>query len=303
MSNARGLVVAIAVAAAGVVGAVVPFSAAIAGAQSGLIQFAPHRAVYEVTLERSSAGSGVVEVVGRMVYELNGSRCEGFTQNMRFVTRMVSQDGTEQLNDLRTSSWEDGEGKRLRFNSEQYRDSKLVEMTVGDAQRSAGSGPITVKITQPEKQTLEVDPANLFPMQHSTALLTAAEKGQRQLVAGLYDGSDKGQKVYQTSAWIGAKRAAGKEDNMLAGLAKQASWPVSIAYYDPGSEDRDALPAYELSFHIFENGVTSDMMIDYGEFAVRGALKELTFTSKTDCEVGAGTSGETHKKHGESKRK
>ncbi len=290
MSYTSGFAGALAVTVAAVLGAV-PWSVANAGAPGGLIQFAPHRAVYEITLERAAAGSGVVELAGRMVYELNGSRCEGYTQNMRFVTRIVSQDGSEQLNDLRTSSWEDGEGKRLRFNSEQYRDAKLVETTTGDAQRVAADGPITVNVTRPGMQKLEIDAVNLFPMQHSTALLKAAEKGQRQFATGLYDGSEKGQKVYQTSAWIGARLAAGKIEGLPAGLEKQPSWPVSIAYFDPGSENKDALPAYELSFHIFVNGVSTDMTIDYGDFAVHGRLKELTYYTQTDCGNGGGRAG------------
>ncbi|HRY07662.1 MAG TPA: cell envelope integrity EipB family protein [Hyphomicrobiaceae bacterium] len=282
MSYASALAGAMAVTV-GVAFGAAPWSVANAAAPAGLIQFAPHRAVYEITLERSASGSGVVELTGRMVYELNGSRCEGYTQNMRFVTRIISQEGTEQLSDLRTSSWEDGEGKRLRFNTEQYRDSKLVESTAGDARRQAGQGPITVNVIRPAKQRVDVDATNLFPMQHSTALLKAAEKGQRQLVAGIYDGSEKGEKVYETSAWIGAPITPAKTVGLPAGLEKLRSWPVSIAYFDPGSESKDALPAYELSFDIFENGVSTNMMIDYGDFAIRGQLKELTFYARSDC--------------------
>ncbi|MGW8206474.1 MAG: cell envelope integrity EipB family protein [Hyphomicrobiaceae bacterium] len=261
-----------------------PAPAANAAAPGGLIQFAPHRAVYEITLERAASGSGVVELAGRMVYELNGSRCEGYTQNMRFVTRIVSQDGSEQVNDLRTSSWEDGAGQRLRFNSEQYRDAKLVETTAGDARRPAkAGGPITVDVVRPSKLELEIEAANLFPMQHSRALLSAAEQGQHQLVAGLYDGSDKGEKVYQTSAWIGQGLSYDANGKVPPELAKRPSWPVSIAYFEPGSDTKDALPAYELSFRIFENGVSSAMLIDYGEFAVRGELKELIYFKRTDC--------------------
>lgn len=260
-------------------------AAANAAAPGNLIQFAPHRAIYEITLERASSGSGVVELAGRMVYELNGSGCEGYTQNMRFVTRIVSQDGSEQVNDLRTSSWEDGKSTRLRFNSEQYRDAELVESTSGDARRNDSDKPITVEVTRPAKQTIEIDPANMFPMQHSRALLKAAGQGERQLVAGLYDGSDKGEKVYQTSAWIGARVDAGAASGAPAALAKQTSWPISIAYFEAGSAASDALPAYELTFRLFENGVSTSMLIDYGDFAVRGELKELTYYKKSDCVV------------------
>lgn len=288
MRQSNGLAMAVVVTLAGVMGAA-PAPAANAAAPGGLIQFAPHRAIYDITLERAASGSGVVELAGRMVYELNGSRCEGYTQNMRFVTRIVSQDGSEQLNDLRTSSWEDGEATRLRFNSEQYRDSELVEAAGGDARRAKGNAAIDIEMSRPAKKHMEIAAANMFPMQHSRALLRTAEQGQHHLVAGLYDGSEKGEKVYQTSAWIGGRIAPGQGSSVPAGLATQTSWPISIAYFEPGHEAKDLLPAYELSFRLFENGVSTAMVIDYGEFAVRGELKELTYYKKTDC--GAAPSG------------
>ena len=33
------------------------------------------------------------------------------------------------------------------------------------------------------------------------------------------------------------------------------------------------------------NGVSTSMLIDYGDFAVRGELKELTYYKKSDCVV------------------
>jgi len=72
------------------------FAAALVAATpavaADVVHFAPHRAVYDITLTKSASGSGVAGMTGRMVYELTGSACEGYTQNMRFVTRMSSQD-------------------------------------------------------------------------------------------------------------------------------------------------------------------------------------------------------------------
>ena len=45
----------------------------------------------------------------------------------------------------------------------------------------------------------------------------------------------------------------------------------------------DALPTYELSFRFYENGVSSRLYIDYGDFAIRGELKELTFLDAGKC--------------------
>ena len=252
------------------------------------IHFAPHRAVYDITLERAASGSGVVDLSGRMVYELSGSACEGFTQNMRFVTRMTSQDGSDQVNDLRTSSWEEGTGQRLRFSTAQYRDLKLVEQANGDARRQPETGQIEVDVSKPAKTTLELPAEVYFPMQHSTALVAAARDGKRQLMARLYDGSEKGGKVYETSAIIGGATpfaAAGVPDGVgnRETLAKVPSWPIAISYFEQGQENKDVVPSYELTFRIFANGVSSGLVIDYGEFAVRGELTDLTYFAATEC--------------------
>ena len=99
---------------------------------------APHRAVYDITLDRSRGGSGVSDMSGRMVYELTGSECEGYTQSMRFITRMTNQEGVVLLTDMRSSSTEDASARNFRFSSSQYKDSKLSELTMGDA---AAPGP------------------------------------------------------------------------------------------------------------------------------------------------------------------
>ncbi|MEM9677198.1 MAG: DUF1849 family protein, partial [Pseudomonadota bacterium] len=50
----------------------------------------PHRAVYDVKLEKASDRSGIRAMDGRIVYEIKGSRCEGFAVRFRFLTRVRS---------------------------------------------------------------------------------------------------------------------------------------------------------------------------------------------------------------------
>ena len=59
---------------------------------------------------------------------------------------------------------------------------------------------------------------------------------------------------------------------------------MSIGYFEPGSDSTDAVPVYELSFLFFENGVSRNLFIDYGEFAMRGDLKEIAFHTPSKCE-------------------
>jgi hypothetical protein len=249
---------------------------------------APHRAVYEITLADARGGSGVTELSGRMVYELTGSSCQGYTQSMRFVTRMTNQEGATSITDMRSSSWEDAVAKAFRFNSSQYKDTRLEETTDGDAARSAPGGEVKVLITKPAKKAISLKANTFFPVQHSRALLKAARSGAQFFIADLYDGSEKGEKVFSTASFIGQPKPIGynktlpeaKNASQLDGLK---SWPISISYFEEESDDKDAIPAYELAFLYFENGVSRRLFIDYGEFAVRGSLQSLEFLEPAKC--------------------
>ena len=278
---------AIACAAAVVLPASILATHPAASAGNGIV-FAPHRAIYEISLAKSAAGSGVVDMSGRMVYELGGSSCEGYTQNMRFVTRSSNQDGADTINDLRTSSWEEAAGKRLRFSSTQYQNDEVAEASQGDAARAKGSDAIGVDLVKPSKKHLSLPSDVYMPMQHATMLIQSAKQGKTLVTAKLYDGAEKGDKYYSTTAVIGKKFEPGATKNVAAfkdagRLDGVASWPVSISYFETGKEKTDSPPAYELSFRYYENGVTTDLKIDYGEFAIKGQLKELSFHDASKC--------------------
>jgi hypothetical protein len=280
------------VAAAGAC-ALTLWAAAPAPADAQGVVLAPHRAVYEMTLAETRGGAGITQVTGRMVYELTGSACEGYTQNMRFVTSMLNQSGSTVLTDLRSWSWEDVGSKHFRFNSSQFRDEKPTESTAGDATRTQGGGDIKVELTKPARKDLSLRSGVYFPIQHSIALIDAARAGKMLFRADLFDGSEKGEKVYDTVSFIGRVKKAGgnrqlplvKNSERLDGLA---AWPVSIGYYEPNADKKDGVPVYELSFLFFENGVSRKLYIDYGEFAIQGEIKEITFLEPGKCEPGTG---------------
>jgi hypothetical protein len=226
---------------------------------------------------------------GRLVYELTGNVCIGYTQSMRFVTQVVNQEGVTSLSDLRMSSWEDAVSRSFRFNSSQFKDRKQTEQTVGDASRADATGRLKVALTQPSRKQLDLATDAMFPVQHSRELVARAMKGQQLFTADLYDGSEKGDKIYTTVSFIGRARAPGD----MTGLAEVASakpleqlvaWPMSISYYDPGTARQDSVPTYEVAYLYYSNGVSRRLMIDYGSFAVRGTLKEIAFLDPGKCD-------------------
>jgi len=72
------------------------------------VTLVPHRAVYDLTLDRADEKSGISGLTGRMVYEFNGSACDGYTTNFRFVTRIDMDEQPQRVTDQQTTTFESG---------------------------------------------------------------------------------------------------------------------------------------------------------------------------------------------------
>jgi hypothetical protein len=245
-----------------------------------------HRAVYEMTLKDAHSASGITGIDGRMVFEFTGSACDGYSLNMRMVTHMTDSQGQTNLTDLRSSTWEQGDGQKFRFQSAQYLNDKLGDVTMGRAVRERPNDAVKVKLSQPAHAELNLSGQVLFPTQHSLALIDAASTGAVLFQARIYDGSEKGQKVYETTTFIGRKVQPGADAELEAvakekGLGELASWPVSIGYFEP--KEGDLTPSYQIDFRLYENGVSRKLLIDYGDFSIHGTLTGLEFLKSVEC--------------------
>jgi len=266
-----------------VAAAIAPLATTAQAAGLGM-PFAPHRAVYEMQLDETDAAKNIAGVEGRMVFDISGSPCTGYTLENRMVTRIVDAEGVEVVSDIRSSTWEAGAGDRFRFTSTQYLNNQLTENLKGRAKREAPGGAITVTLVAPRDAELRIDEEAQFPTQFSLRILDAARAGKRVIQTNVYDGSETGDKLFATTTFIGEGIPPGAEGNagLPAGdrLTELKSWPVSISYFEAGATD-DSVPSYQLSFRLYENGVSRKLRIDYGTFALTGELSSLKF-HKTD---------------------
>jgi len=239
-----------------------------------------HRAVYDLTLSKASDRSGITGITGRMVYEFNGSACEGYTVKFRFVTQIVTNDNTR-LTDQQTTTFEDAEGKTFSFVTKSFVDQNLDKEVKGMATRDAKG--LKVDIDKPEKSSLELA-ATQFPTQHLVELIGKAEKGENFYQTNLFDGSEDANKVMATTVIVGKKTDAEKTDPEAPALAKLASdkyWPVDIAYFDDTDKSGEEVPEYRISFKLHENGITRDLTMDYGDFSMTGKLVNLSLFDQT----------------------
>ena len=252
------------------------------------VRLQPHRAVYDMTLGAVASSASIASVSGRMVFEFTGSTCEGYTVNSRFVTQIDDEDGRRRVTDLRSSTYESPQAERLQFLNQTYVNRALQDEVKGVAERA--DGRLKIELSEPEEAELTVETAALFPTAHMIALIEAAEAGENFFQADLFDGSDDGRTVYATTAVIG-ERGQGIGEALLDNPAaldalgeERAHWPVTLSYFDLGAERGEQTPNYELSFLLYDDGISRDLTLDYGEFTLEATLTELEMLEAESCE-------------------
>lgn len=251
-------------------------TASIAAPAFAVPMLQAHRAVYDLSLDKASDRSGITGITGRMVYEFNGSPCDGYTVNFRFVTQIATTETTK-LTDQQTTTFEDAKGKTFSFVTKSFVDQQLDKEVKGTATK--GDKGIEVDIDKPQKNVVELA-ATQFPTQHLVELIGKAEQGEKFYETSLFDASEDANKVMTTTVVVGKKAQADKSDPELPALAKLGAdkyWPVDIAYFDLSNKDSgEEEPEYRISFKLHENGLTRDLMMDYGEFSMTGKLVNLS---------------------------
>jgi hypothetical protein len=260
-------------------------AAAAVAAVAGQPRLAPHRAVYDLTLAQASGSKAPTSARGRIAFDFSGSSCEGWVQNFRQITELQPSEGPARLSDMRSATFEAGDGKDFRFRIETKLDNVQAEDIDGKAKKKTGAA-LSVDLARPKQSTLSLDGGALFPTEHLRHILAAAQADERILEAKVFDGSGDGEKIFDTMSVIGrpTNGAVTEKAAQIKELAELKRWPVSISYFEPGK--RDEQPVYVLSFDLYENGVSRALKLDYGDFALTGEMTELSMLpSSANCKM------------------
>lgn len=258
-------------------------STAAPAAAQGLSNLVPHRAVYNLELKESSEKTGISSMHGRMVYEFTGSECEGYKVSFRFVTQS-EVGGEKRVSDQQSTTFEDVRAGRFEFESRSYTDERLDKQVQGHAEDLEDK--LNVELLEPSEKQVELSPGR-FPTEHMLELIKRARNGEHFFEARVFDGSENGDKTVFTSTIVGSPVGAqpGDPDADYAGKLKtEKAWPVTIAYFND-DEKADGLPTYRMSFKLYDNGVSRDLVMDYGDFALAGRLVKLDFLPETTCQA------------------
>lgn len=282
-----GLVLAVSLAA----GCAAPVVAAtqVAAATLSKVKLVAHRAVYDLSLKNSSDKSAIAGATGRLVFELEGDNCIGYSINMRIVTQFNTKSGLVNVVDSRSAAWESGEGEEMRFDNKQFLNSQVTEEVKGKALKGTEDKDGTAEFVKPEK-SIVIPAGAVFPVEHTKRLVEAARKGDLMDRTLVFDGSEV-DALYTAVSFIGKKKAPGeitlpesvKDPKMLEG---QNAWPITVSYYDKESGDAasEQIPSHQISFTMFENGVSTNLTLGYEHFSLKGKLSEITFFESQACD-------------------
>ncbi len=147
---------------------------------------------------------------------------------------------------------------------------------------------MAVTLTKPEPRKVDLDATIVFPTEHVRRIIQAARAGQTILEFPIYDGSETGEKVYNSLTVIGREIGPGERDladaasdnKVLAGLRR---WPVTVSYFERNKPAGEQTPVYAISFDLYENGVSRTLVLDYNDFSISGVLKVLELKDSKPC--------------------
>jgi len=254
-------------------------SGALADTASGIL---PHRAGYELSLRSVRSGSGVIDVNGILSYDWTDS-CDGWIVEQRYVLRVIRGEGPAVEITASYANWESKDGLKYRFNVKrgqgQSEDDGASEVQ-GEATLDGKGKGGTVRFEKPEPQTIKLPAGTLFPTEHTLLLIAKAKAGEKFDRHPVFDGAEV-EGPSMMSAFLLPRRDAPPGGNPKVLTAPQPVYPASIAVFS--DDAKSEMPSFEMTIYLQENGVVPELIMDYGDFSVRGRMKIFEKLKKAEC--------------------
>ncbi|MBG1231628.1 EipB family protein [Aestuariivirga litoralis] len=267
-----------------------PVSAILLSSPGMAVDFGTYRALYELEPARIDQAAGSQPLDGKIAYEVTGSACAGFTVDSDYTTRYTDADQNVRAVDTKSSVFETGDGLQLQVSQTQSVNKEVTDDAKITAIRTVAGGEAQAEQQGTKKQQFKLGGDVLFPTAHQQKLLAAAQAGETRDVSVIYDGSD-GAKQFRVVSFIGKKRAPGTYAPDLANpeaqaLQTMASWTFQLGYY-PLDNPQAEIPDFQATFNMYENGVTTEMLFDYGPYSMKGTLKHFEAIAAQPCDAPA----------------
>lgn len=257
-------------------------------ATTDVAQVAPHKAIYKIEMVEKRSGTQVLDISGEMFFEWKPV-CEAWTTDHRFNLLYSYADSPPMRITSDFATYERHAGDTFDFNSRRRRDGELYEELRGQATMPSHTAAGQALFTLPDGLSFDLPSGTLFPMAHTMAVIKAAREGKKFYAATIFDGSDE-EGPAEVNAFIGAPVNAmaqiAPSATIDSALINVPAWNVRLAFFPLNSDEADS--DYEMNVVFHENGVISDMIVEYKDFTVTQKLVALERVRGADCATPTG---------------
>jgi hypothetical protein len=235
---------------------------------------AAHKALYDIKLAATKSGSQIAGVSGKMLYEWQPT-CDAWISNHRFNLYYEYADSPAMQIMSDFSTYEPMDGRSIDFTSQRKRDGQLIEEIRGNAsvdQKRKGAAVYNM----PRGLEFDLPEGTLFPLGHTLNVLQAVHDGKKIYNGTVFDGSDADGPI-EINAVIGRDLSASEmvklNESIDAKLMQSPARKIRLAFFplSKASESAD----YEMDIALHDNGVISDMYIEYDDFSITQKLIAL----------------------------
>ena len=242
----------------------------------------PHKATYDIKMVTRHDGAPILNIRGQMTYEWRRD-CDAWVTNHHFRLAYEYADAPV-LNIISDfSTYETFDGKSLSFTSRRAREGDMYEELRGNASLGPG-GAGQARYSLPPELGFNLSKGTLFPMMHTLALLNNIKSGKKLFNAVVFDGSDDQGPVEInaiTGKSVNAAASLAPSPKLDASLLSGPAWSVRMAFFPMKTAAAEA--DYEMNAIIHENGIISDMKVDYKDFSVTQKLVAIERLKAAVC--------------------
>ncbi|MSO98259.1 MAG: DUF1849 family protein [Rhodospirillaceae bacterium] len=249
-------------------------------------------ATYSVQLARASLSTGPRAASGVLDYRFTES-CNGWQTRTSVSLDLTFRDGSMITNKRDFTSLESKDGRDYTFAVRTIKGDVPVEAFRGAAKMAMrGGGSVVYELptqdpaAKPRKVTISLPAGTLLSVRHALALLSRAEKGERQFRSLVFNGaSSVGPRAMSTV--IGqplastAPNGSAEPSEIDAGLLAVPAWDLNLAYYNL-FERRDT-PNFEVFQRYYSSGITPSFEQQFDDFTIRADLDRLQRITPEPC--------------------
>jgi hypothetical protein len=241
----------------------------------------PHKALYDIRLVSRHSGADVLNISGQMLFE-GKITCDAWTTDHHFklIYEYADSPPMQVVSDFTT--YEPFNGTDFDFTSRRERNGEVFEELRGHATRHPdGTGKAVYSL--PEGLEFDMPAGSLFPAAHTAETVAQMRAGKKIFSVPVFDGSDQeGPEEINTIIGKPVKDVTAAGKAVDAALLESPARAVRMAFFPLNKTEPEA--DYEMNVVMHDNGVISDMLIDYGDFSVTQKLTALERLENPVCD-------------------